>query len=203
MKDNTRIQVIALFLIAVFFASMFAVTAASSNQNQSKLVYSLNLVIATVPATNQSVGNQYLFFQSENGSLVSSAMITVPAATEIKITIINYDSNIDSPMEVTATNVTGVVGNEIQVFRSVAVSQNSLASGTGSVKYSSIPASDLSHTFSTNTGVNIPILPHSTEIAYTYFQNTGTYTWGCLCQCGQFSMDSPGWMTGQINVVLP
>lgn len=203
VKNNTRTQIIALFLIAIFFASLFVLSVASSNQSQSRRIYSLNLVISTVPADNKSVGNQYIFFQSENGSLVSSAVITVPAATEIKITIINYDGDIDAPMVQSAINVSGVVGNDIRVFNSVSVPQASLSSGSGSAIYNYVPASRLSHTFSTSTGVNIPILPHSTEIAYTYFQNTGTYSWGCLCQCGQFSMDSPGWMTGQINVVLP
>lgn len=202
MIKDTRNQVIALFLISIFFASMFFMTTVGSGQNQSKVVYNVNLVIATVPSENQSVGSQYIFFQSENGTLTSSAVITVPAATEIKITIINYDGNVDAPMVQTAMNVTGVVGNNIQVFNGVSVSQSSLAAGTGSVKYSAVPAAKLSHTFSTSTGVNIPILPHSTEVAYTYFQNTGTYDWGCLCQCGQFSMDTPGWMVGQINVVI-
>lgn len=200
---NTRNQIIALLLISIFFVSMFVVTVVGSGHTQSKAVYNVNLVITTVPSENQSVGNQYIFFQSENGTLVSSAVITVPAATEIKITIINYDIGIDAPMVQTATNVSGVVGNSIQVFNSPTVSQRSIATGSGSAEYNSVPASRLSHTFSTNTGINIPILPHSTEIAYTYFQNTGTYSWGCLCECGQLSMDSPGWMVGQINVVLP
>ncbi len=203
VTKNTRNQMIALFLISVFFASMFVVSAVGSSKAQPRRLYNVDLVIATVPSENQSVGNQYIFFQSENGSLMSSAMITVPAATEIKITIINYDSGVDAPMVQSATNVTGVVGNDIQVFNGVSVPQTSLASSSGSVNYNSVPASKLSHTFSTSTGINIPILPNSTEIAYTYFQNTGTYSWGCLCQCGQFSMDSPGWMVGQINVVLP
>lgn len=203
MNKDTKTHAIALILIAIFFVSMFAVASTGSNQQQSKLVYSLNLVISKVSSDNQSVGSQYIFLQSENGTLVSSAVITVPAATEIKITIINYDNGIDAPMVSSATNVSGVVGNEIQVFDSSSISQASLLNGTGSASYNSIPASDLSHTFSTDTGVNIPIIPNSTEVAYTYFQSTGTYSWGCLCQCGQFSMDSPGWMMGQINVVLP
>lgn len=200
---NTRNQLIALFLISVFFASMFVLTTVGSGKAQPKLVYNVDLVITTTHSDNQSLGNQYIFFQSENGSLMSSAVITVPAATEIKITIINYDSGVDAPLVNTATNVTGVVGNRIQVFNSVPALQSSFTSGSASVSYNSVPASELSHTFSTSTGINIPILPNSTEIAYTYFQNTGTYSWGCLCQCGQFSMNTPGWMMGEINVVLP
>ncbi len=203
MRKNTRNQAIALFLISIFFVSMFMVATVASSGTQPKVVYSVNLVIATAPSGNQTLGSQYVFFQEENGTLVSSALITVPAATEIKITIINYDSGIDAPSVQSATSVSGVVGNRIQVFNNDSIPQASLSLGTDSVQYASIPASELSHTFSTNTGVNIPILPNSTEIAYTYFQNTGVYDWGCLCQCGQFSMNSPGWMTGQIDVVLP
>lgn len=202
MNKDTKRYAVALALIAIFFAGMISVVSVSANQPQSKLVYSLNLVISEVPSDNQSVGNQYVFFQSENGTLVSSAVITLPAATEIKITIINYDGNVDAPMVGSATTVTGVVGNQIQVFDSSSVTSGALSSGTGSTSYNSVPAVDLSHTFSTDTGLNIPIMPHSTEVAYTYFQNTGTYSWGCLCECGQLTMDSPGWMMGQINVVI-
>lgn len=201
MTRNTRNQVIALFLISVFFAGMLVMTTVGSSTAEPKVMYNVDLVIATVPSGNQSLGSQYIFFQSENGSLTSSAVITVPAATEIKITIINHDSGRDAPLVQAATIVTGVVGNSIHVFNN-SIPLTSLAAAT-SVSYNSVPASDLSHTFSTSTGVNIPILPNSTEVAYTYFQNTGTYDWGCLCQCGQFSMNSPGWMMGQINVVLP
>lgn len=203
MLKNMKAQVIALFLISVFIVSIFFMSTSSSGLSQSKAIYNVNLVIASLPSDNQSIGNEFAFYQVENGTLTSSAVITVPAATEIKITIINYDSGIDAPMVQTATNVTGVVGNNIQVLSNVSLSNTYAVASTGSVTYTSVPATALSHTFSTSTGVNIPILPHSTEIAYTYFQNTGTYSWGCLCQCGQFSMDSPGWMMGQINVVVP
>lgn len=203
MKRNTRSFAVVLFIIAVFFVSVTFISAMAPGQNEVNATHSVTLVVENAHPLNGSGGSQFMFYQLVNGDLVSSSVITVPAATEIEITIINYDNGTSPPLVQSATNVSGVVGNSIHVYNSTSVSQADLASSSGFLDYSAVPAADLSHTFSTDTGINIPILPHSTETAHTYFQTTGTFSWACLCQCGMLSMETPGWMMGQIVVVPP
>lgn len=203
MKGKTQPFAIALFIVAVFSLSMVFISAIGASQNDSHHTYDLTLVITTANTTGASSESQYLFYQLENNSLVSSSVITVPAATEIMITIINHDNGTSVPMIPSATGIEGVVGNQVFISSTVGQAPVNPLSLPGSEVSGSVISANLSHTFSTSTGVNIPIVPHSTEVAYTYFENTGTFSWACMCQCGQFSMDTPGWMMGEIVVVPP
>lgn len=202
MKIKTRSVAIALFIIAVFVIGLSLVPFNNANQSNSQSVYSLTLVVTTVHSDNESIACQYVFFVLENNTLTSSSVIKVPFAKKVRITIINYDNDTSPELVTSASNVSGVIGNKVIEFNSISVPQANITSGKGSNSFSMIPSADISHTFTTNTGLNIPIVPHSTEIAYTYFNSVGTYSWACMCQCGQLSMNSPGWMMGQL-VVLP
>ncbi len=201
MNKKLQSVLIVAFILVVFVSSITIFFTENAQQSPSGY-YHLNLVIEKQSTGNNSTSGMYSFYVMENGTLESSSVIKVPVKQEVKITIINYDGGISHPFVPSADNVSGVVGGTILATSNV--SQQSLQSNA-IVKgnhVSEIPASNISHTFTTNTGLNIPIYPHSTEVAYTHFDTAGNYNWGCMCDCGNLSMDTPGSMMGQL-IVLP
>ncbi len=202
---NNKIIAIAMIVLvtASFITGFYSVLFTGSQNSQNNNAYDLTLVITNVSSPNKTLASQDAFFVLQNGSLTSSAVIRVPFGTLVRITIINHDNGIDSPLVHMASNVTGVRGNSMSVYSGISVSNSDLNTGTGSTSYSDVPAADISHTFTTSTGLNMPIMPHSTEVGYTYFNSAGTYTWGCMCECGPYSMNSPGWMMGAFIVLSP
>lgn len=201
MKEKLQSVLIVAFIIVVFVSSIGYIVADGNNQQSSSGYYQLNLVIEKQPSGNNS-SNMYSFFVLNGGTIEPSNVINVPFGKEVKITIINYDPGTSLPLAQSAENVTGVVGGSILTSSSVSVSSSQGLSIQSANSVDEIPAQEISHTFTTNTGLNIPIFPHSTEVAYTYFNTVGDYSWGCMCQCGITSMDSAGSMTGEL-VVLP
>lgn len=173
----------------------------SSNSNQSP--YTLTLDITTVSSSNSTLSGQYVFFVDNNGQLTTSSIIHVPFGRLVRIVIINHDSGIDPLLVPNANMISGTINNRTAVFSGTSVTQSELTSGAGSVSYTELAPGEISHTFTTSAGLNIPIAPNSTEVAYTYFNTAGTINWGCMCECGPFAMDTPGWMTGELLVTAP
>lgn len=194
----------SVMLIALVSASLISglYSGALIGGNQSQNVYSLTLVVTNVSSNNSTLSNMDVFFVLHDNQLVTSSVIKVPFGTLVRITIINHDNGLDPLLVPSDAAVSGVLNNQMQVYNSLSVSQSAIASGSGSQVYSKVATNDISHTFTVSSGLNIPILPHSTEVAYTYFNTQGTFSWACMCNCGPFSMSTPGWMIGQI-VVLP
>ncbi len=201
MKEKLQSVLIVAFIIVVFASSISYVFAEEGNQQYSSGYYQLNLVIEKQTSGNNTSG-MYSFYVLENGMLQPSSVIKVPFGKEIKITIINFDQGTSLPLASSAENVTGVVSGTILASSSISTSNAQALTSKSGQSVSEIPAREISHTFTTDTGLNIPIYPHSTEVAYTYFNTVGNYTWGCMCQCGIYSMDASGSMVGQL-VVLP
>jgi hypothetical protein len=201
---NKKFQsVLIVVIILVVFVSSITLGFAESSQHSSSGYYQLNLVIEKQSMDNNNSSGMYSFYVMENGALESSSVIQVPFGKEVKITIINHDNGISQPFVPSADNVSGVVGESVLAANGVShqVNQNDAVLNGSYIK--EIPAAQISHTFSTNTGLNIPIYPNSTEVAYTYFNTVGDYSWGCMCQCGNLPMDSPGSMLGQLIVLPP
>lgn len=125
------------------------------------------------------------------------ANFTVPAHTLLVFVITNYDTgeNLVAP---TLANVAGTVGN-VEYLN---------GSTTG---VSSVPASQVSHTFSfvgkdVYSGFNAPIPAASSSTPtvvtfHAYFNTTGAFVWNCLAPCDSWSMGSPGYMIGTMTVV--
>lgn len=199
MREKLQSVFIVALLVIVFASSVTYILAQNSNQPASGY-YQLNLVIEKQAPANNSTSGMYSFFVLNNGGLGSSSIIKVPFGKEIKITIINYDPGISTPLSPYADNVSGTVGNTVV---STGVDATGLAQGLQpDLTVSHISGLELSHTFTTDTGLNIPVFPNSTEVAYTYFNTVGNYSWGCMCQCGLEPMELAGSMEGQL-VVLP
>lgn len=172
--------------------------------------YALTLVETMQDLWNSSGVLQPKFFVLGNDGLESSANIALPVNRQIQITIVSYDTP-----EPAATNAMGVVSGTIG--GTVYLINGTIASGTANMtgamaanwgkNVTAIPASQLAHTFTIQQlGISIPVVGGSTVMAYIEIHQTGTFTWMCLTPCGLGSdgmvgaMDTPGWMTGNVEV---
>jgi hypothetical protein len=137
----------------------------------------------------------------------SAGDIRFPAHTLIQLTIISYDTPTAGNQE-SMGKVSGTVGGSGTI---------SLINGTSAMgtdvsqrwdqNVTSVAADMLAHTFTVQQlGINIPVVGGDTEIAYLYFNQTGTFQWICLTPCGfghmgmEGAMSMSGWMEGQIIV---
>ncbi len=201
IKLNLRASafLIVLLLIAFFSVGVYIGYPGVPANTQSNPVYDLNLVITNTSSGNQTIAGQDLFFVYSDNTLSSSAVIRVPFGTEVKITIVNYDHDLDPILTSSASAVSGVLGNEIHVS-----GLNSGFTGSGtpaiSMNYNTVSPFNISHTFTTTSGINIPIEPDSTTTAFVVFDSYGSISWACMCLCGEMSMQTPGWMMGEIVV---
>lgn len=200
MKNRGFYLVVILLVGVSLIAGSFAGYSMPKKQNLNQGAYDLTLVITNSSSSNTSMNSMYAFFEENGSHLQSSSVIRVPMGALVRITIVNYDHGTSKLMVSNDSSVSGVNGNLIQVYTGVNVTQEQISAGTGSVTYSTVNAKDISHTFTTSTGLNIPVLPFSTSVGYTYFNTAGTISWGCMCFCGELPMDSPGWMMGSIVV---
>lgn len=186
----------------------YHVPIANGNSAQQGEPYHLNLVEVMDANFGNGNGAQPKFYEVQNGSLQSSANITLPSSTEIVITITAYDMG-NASVASQYLKAVGLVGDTVQVING-AVAMGANTSQQWSTNMSSFPASKVLHTFTilngSNTLVNIPVMPGYTEIASFYLNNTGSYTWQCEASCGTGStgwsgpMSAVGWMAGNVFV---
>lgn len=182
--------------------------------------YQLTLVVTTNNFFN-ATSDQPAFYVLVNGSLQSSATIHLPANRLINLTIINYDDGgaapLGNPVNDSFYNVTGTVGNVINVVNNTNVNSTGTSSGinvVGGAQVSNITVGNVAHTFTILNGtaamVNIPLPPSSVIHAQLYLTQSGTYTWQCEAPCGTDvagelpgwgqAMITAGWMTGSVVV---
>lgn len=179
---------LSIILLSVFIAFTPYLPQYGTTQT-GQPSYQLDMVIAPRESGNIT---DYAFYVVVNGMYESSAAINVPANVSIQITIHNQDNGTDSLMKESGNNVTGTSGDSISV--------SPLTSYGKRVDVSSISTGDISHTFTVSNGLNVPIPPSSNVEFNTTFTTPGVYSWGCMCQCGLFSMSTQGWMYGTIIV---
>lgn len=171
-------------------------------------VYHLTLVITTDNFFN-STQDQPAYYVLQNGSLVSSANIVLPADSLVQATIINYDDGNASTPAV-YEKVTGTAGNQITVVNNTLINSTQTTNGInvqGAWVTSSVPLSDIAHTF-TVTGMNLNVPVVVSSIMQFSFQTGGmdSYTWQCYAACGSGAsgwaqaMSTPGWMTGTVTI---
>jgi heme/copper-type cytochrome/quinol oxidase subunit 2 len=186
-------------------------TALSPGSSNSSSPYVLTLVITTNNVFNSTVGAQPAFFVlGSNGSLESSASISLPAHRLIELVIICYDNGTAPLTSPQYSMVAGTQNNAVSIVTNDNVNSSQGVSGihvSGGQIITSLNASDIAHTFTIpQLGINIPIAPSSTVTAFFTINQTGTFTWFCEAECGsgaeglQGSMTTPGWMTGNVAV---
>lgn len=175
----------------------------------SNSTFDLTLVITTNNIYNATVGDQPAYYVLGPKGLESSANISLPAHQLIKLTIVCYD---DGPADLTGAQYAAVAGTQGNVVTEISddnVNSSQGASGiqvNGGVTVSSVNSSDIAHTFTIpQLGINIPVMPSSTVVAYFTIDQTGTFSWFCMTACGsgpdglQGAMTTPGWMTGSVT----
>ena len=183
-------------------------TTQASNSSQAPFV--LTLVLTTGNAYNSTVGDQPAYYVLTPHGLESSAKISLPANRLIELVIVNYDdgnATLEGPQY---ADVQGTVNGTMTYANNDNVNSSQGANGIvieGSQTVSSVPPSDIAHTFTIpSLGINIPVPVSSTVTAFIKIDKAGTYTWFCESTCGsgttglEGAMATPGWMTGDVTV---
>ena len=186
------------------------VTTTSTTTNVSGSPYVLTLAITTNNIYNATYQDQPAYYVLGPNGIESSADISLPAHQLIKLVIVNYD---DGPADLTSSqyaNVSGTVNNQVTEINNSNVNSSQSATGiqlNGSETVSSVATDNIAHTFTIpQLGLNIPVEPSSTAVAYFTLNQTGTFYWFCETQCGYGptgilgAMATAGWMTGSVTV---
>jgi len=154
-----------------------------------------------------TIDNPFDTANNNTADQYAPANFTVPADTELKFTLINYDTGQNLIPSAADAQVNGTGGNCIYLN----VTNTSLGPCVHSVNPGFI-----AHTFSFEsgpyTGFNVPI-PSANETPeggigasvtfFAWFNVTGTFTWHCLALCDPWSMITNGFMTGTMTVAAP
>jgi len=203
------------FQSTIFPSSAVTVTATQTLTSTQTSVpsqgpYVLTLVLTTGNAYNSTVGDQPAFYVLTPHGLESSANIVLPAGRLIELVIVNYDDGNATLVSPQYANVQGTVNGTITYANNDNVNSSQGANSIiikGGETVSSIPLSDIAHTFTIpSLGINIPVPVSSTVTAYIKIDKAGTYTWFCETTCGsgvtglEGAMSTPGWMTGDVTV---
>lgn len=189
--------------------SATTVTTTTTATNSSTLSpYVLTLVITTNNMFNASAGDQPVYYVLGPAGLESAANINLPANRLIKLVIVNYDDG-NASLAIPSDNVvSGTINGTIFVASNDNVNSSQGPSGivlAGGVTQSTVPASEVAHTFTVpSINLNVPVPLSSTVVAYFTLASPGTFIWFCETECGcgltgtQCAMSSPGWMTGNL-----
>lgn len=170
----------------------------------------ITLVTSTGNTYNSTVGDQPAYYVLTPDGLKSSANISLPSNTLIKLTIVNYDDGNASLIDPQFANVQGTVNGTITYVNNANVNSTQGASGMvlrGGQTVTSVPADQIAHTFTIpSLNINIPVPVSSTVVAYIRIHSAGSFHWFCETACGAGpagllgAMDTPGWMTGNLEV---
>ncbi|MHB8490181.1 MAG: cupredoxin domain-containing protein [Candidatus Dormibacteria bacterium] len=169
---------------------------ASAVRTVSTLPTHLYLTIVTPTMTGSPVGPAVLPSQA-----------SVPAFSEVTVTIINFDDA--TPLTgyykrfATAANIHGTVSSQPMDTK------NPNAAGTSPAQtYTAVDPNLVSHTFTIpSLGLNVPILARSRTTFSFYTGAAGTFEWHCQDPCGtgpsgwSGAMSTLGYMGGELTVV--
>ncbi len=225
MNKSKRAEVVIVALVLISGLSIAAMPYlltkyynASPEQNVAGVPFHLTLLVTPKNWYNSSVGYQDAYFVLHRGNLYSSANLSFPANRLIVLTIINLD-NATSPLNPNGNYavVSGTLGDKISTFNIQNVNSSLVQNGiqiSGGIQSSSVPANDISHTFTVIAGrtlgnpviLNIPVGPLSIVQASFIFYHSAVYVWQCEAACGSGptgwggSTATPGWMMGTVVV---
>ena len=223
--NAARIQTVIVVLVLIsglsIAAAPYLVTKyyrSSPEQNVSGVPFHMTLLVTPRNWYNTSAGYQDAYFVLYRGDMYSSANLSFPANRLIVLTIINLDNG-TSTLNPNGNfgSVTGTLGDTISIYN-IGNINSSLTQGgihvSGGVQVSSVPANDISHTFTVIAGrttgnpviLNIPVEPLSVVQASFIFYHSGVYIWQCEVACGSGptgwggATATPGWMMGTVMV---
>jgi hypothetical protein len=202
--------IVAVVFAVITVAGLGSYLATSSGQQRASTsgenngVYHLMLVEAMNSPWNSTMSQAKFYVMGPNG-LQSASNITIPVKTLIQLTIVSYDTPTPGSSDQMGV-VTGTVGGNMYLVNGTNASMGGMPQQWGQ-NVSSVPGAALAHTFTVQElGINVPVVGGDTQIAYLYFNKTGTFTWMCLTPCGfgpngaEGAMSATGWMSGQLTV---
>ena len=222
MRDKVLVALVLVFAIAclgVGYARAVTLGVGSTNHTttvtQTSTVqnetapFTLTLVISTDNTFNSSIGVQPAYYVVGPSGLVSSAKISLPAHRPIRLVIFNYDNGSATLVSPGYSEVNGTSGGTITYVNDTSLNSTQTAAGIsirGARTVSSVPSDDIAHTFTIPAlGINIPVPVSSTVVATFTIDETGTFQWFCMTECGSGAtgiggaMLTPGWMTGAVT----
>lgn len=186
------------------------------NMSLSNQPYTLNLLVVQDQPWNLTA-TQPAYIVLSDGALYSSANISLPSHTRINVNIFNFDGA--GPLyQNSYANVTGTVGGKIFYLNDSMVNSSATGSSSnptgiavsGGALAGNMSVDQVSHTFTIALGsgstINVPVGDTATVQASFYINQTGTFNWMCMDECGfgtngmQGAMSSPGWMMGSVYV---
>lgn len=209
MKSMENLFYVGLISIIIVFGMGMYFTGAVSHESPSTAgatgehSYNLTLVITNQNYMQSQNHMQPAYYVLQDGKLLSSAQIYIPANSIINLTIINYDYG---PGTVPAqySKVMGTLNGTEYVVNDTNV--NMSASQRGQY-VKSVPSADLAHTFTIpKLGLNIMVPSDSIVSAQFQTGGPGVYGWQCQVDCGtgpsgwNGAMATPGWMMGQVII---
>lgn len=208
--STSRVSTTTATVTSPLFPPPTTVTTTTTTSSNSSSPYVLTLVITTNNLYNATFGDQPAYYVLGPNGLESSANISLPAHQLIKLVIFCYDNGTAPLLEPQYANVNDTQNNMETVVTNDNVNSSQGSSGmqlTGGQNVSSVSADNIAHTFTIpQLGLNIPVEPSSTVSAYFTLNQTGTFFWFCMTECGfgptgqQGAMATPGWMSGNIIV---
>ncbi len=156
-----------------------------------------------VPAAGASTSSEHLYltiaFSPYTGlDEYFPANFTVAENIPVTITITNYDNGTNA-VPAAFSQVVGTVGGTETVTNATA----------SEVAVSSVPVTQIAHTFTLVTGpynINVPVpaaqATTPTVVTFTViFTSAGQFEWHCMAPCDGHSMATAGYMTGTVTVV--
>jgi plastocyanin len=182
--------------------------ASSSSASSSSTPFVLTLVVTTGNIYNSTVGEQPAYYVLGPHGIESAASISLPAHRLIELVIVDYDDGAANLTGSQYATVSGTQNNSVTEVSNENVNSSQSAAGiqvSGGETVSSLPADGIAHTFTIpQLGINIPLAPSSTVVAYFTLNQTGTFTWFCMTICGSGpnglggAMATAGWMSGNV-----
>lgn len=207
---SMAVMAILIAGIGIGFSAELSSKSSSSPQSAGPAPYTLTLMITTNNMYDPIMGEQPAYYVVGPSGLESSANITVPANQQIRLVIVDYDNGAPGVNDSLAGQVAGTMNNQIQIVNNTLVNSTISSSGIqirGVQTVSTVPTSDIAHTFSVpSLGINIPVPPLSTVVTYITITAPGSYSWLCMIPCGggpegtAGAMSTPGWMLGTLTV---
>jgi hypothetical protein len=200
-------KTVIAFIVAIIGGLIF-LTAGSIGWSVGR-----GAVSAAAPPHRAATGHLYLtvatpdMLGTDVGPAFLPSAITVPAATEVTVTVANFDGA--TPLTGAAEKYAKATGIEGSVSCRALDPANPNAAATSAAQTStSLDPSLVSHTFTVaDLGLNVPICAMS-ETTFTFFSGApGTFTWRCMDPCGpgasgwDGAMAANGYMSGHITVV--
>lgn len=142
--------------------------------------------------------------QSDVGPAYLPSNFTMPANSDVTITVINFDDATALPVASRQYAIAEGIREQLTVQSMDAADPNKVASTRTADRLD--PTTGVSHTFTiAKLGLSVPIAPKAKTTFTFHTGAAGTYSWQCMDPCGTGAtgwggaMGAKGYMSGQVS----